>query len=85
MIHLSTLLKYYKREDVQKAMVEHSKNKEVGVRFGDRFGKRPDVLQYPRDVLELAKEGATSFHASEELWSNALQLNATLISLSYRG
>jgi len=39
-----------------------------------RFGKRPDVLQYPADVLELVKQGATSFHASEELWRNPLLL-----------
>ncbi|MFH1181874.1 MAG: DNA primase small subunit domain-containing protein [Candidatus Woesearchaeota archaeon] len=75
MIHLSTLLTYYKREDIQKTMVEHAKNKEVAVRFNDQFGKRPDVLNYPRDILEFAKQGATSFHASEELWSNPMQLN----------
>ncbi|MBN2454613.1 hypothetical protein JXB11_03640 [Candidatus Woesearchaeota archaeon] len=75
MIHLSTLLQHYKREDVQKQMVEHARNKEVAIRFGDRFGKRPDTLQYNRDVLELAKQGATSFHSSEELWKNPLQLS----------
>ena len=70
MIHLSTSLKYYKREDVQKALVEHGKDKEVAARFNEQFGKRPDALTYPSDVLELAKQGATSFHCSEELWTN---------------
>ena len=65
MIHLSTSLKYYKREDVQKAIVEHGTDKEVAARFNDKFGKRPDTLTYPSDVLELAKQGATSFHCSE--------------------
>ncbi|MBI2143064.1 hypothetical protein HYU20_01855, partial [Candidatus Woesearchaeota archaeon] len=74
MIHLSTSLKYYKREDVQKAIVEHGENKEVAARFNDRFGKRPDTLTYPNDVLELAKQGATSFHCSEELWANPMLL-----------
>jgi DNA primase catalytic subunit len=78
MIHLSTLLTYYKREDIQKIMVEHAKRKEIAIRFNDQFGKRPDVLNYPRDVLEFAKQGATSFHASEELWSNPMQLNPLL-------
>ncbi len=74
MIHLSTSLKYYKRPDVQEAMVRHSTKKEVAPRFGDSFGKRPDVLSYPGDVLEFAKKGATSFHCSEEMWSNPLNL-----------
>ena len=74
MIHLSTALLHYKRADVQQAIVEHASNKEVAARFNDSFGKRPDVLQYPNDVLDMAKKGATSFHCSEELWSNPLHL-----------
>ncbi len=74
MIHLSTSLKYYKREDVQQAIVEHSRDKEVAARFNEQFGKRPDIITYPSDVLELAKHGATSFHCSEELWANPLLL-----------
>jgi len=74
MIHLSTSLKYYKREDVQKAILSHSLDKEVAARFNDKFGKRPDTLSYPNDILQLAKEGATSFHCSEELWINPLNL-----------
>lgn len=74
MIHLSTSLQYYKRPDVQKALAEHAANKEVAARFNDKFGKRPDFLKYPADVLEFAKKGATSFHSSEELWSNPLRL-----------
>lgn len=74
----STLLKYYKRKDIQDAIVEHARDKEIGVRFGDGFGKRPDTLTYPRDVLELALKNATSFHASEERWSNPLALDSTL-------
>ena len=74
MIHLSTLLRYYKRDDVQKAIVEHAKDKEIAARFNEQFGKRPDTLTYPSEVLELAKQGATSFHCSEELWNNPLLL-----------
>ncbi|RMF55309.1 hypothetical protein D6745_02735 [Candidatus Woesearchaeota archaeon] len=75
MISLSTLLQYYKREDIRNEIVNSAKNKEVAIRFGDKgFGKRPDILQYPQDVLELAKQGATSFHISEERWNNPLML-----------
>ncbi len=78
MVDKGTCLRYYKREDVQKAMVEHAQNKELGVRYGDGFGKRPDVLMYPQDVLELAKQGVTSFHVSEEVWENPLILNSDM-------
>ena len=29
-----------------------------------------DTLRYPKEILELALKGVTSFHASEELWDN---------------
>ncbi|MEM4254315.1 MAG: hypothetical protein QXR48_02945 [Candidatus Woesearchaeota archaeon] len=75
MIHLSTLLKHYKRRDIQEEIIEAAKDKEVAVKYGDKgFGKRPDVLLNEKDVLEFAKNGATSFHCSEELWHNPLQL-----------
>ncbi|MFC1733713.1 hypothetical protein ACFL6I_25725 [candidate division KSB1 bacterium] len=73
---LSALLTYYKRKDIQKAMVAHAKDKEIAIKFGEKgFGKRPDTLQYENDILELAKQGATSFHSSEELWKSPQQLN----------
>ena len=78
MVDKGTCLRYYKREDVQKAMVEHAQNKELGVRYGEGFGKRPDVLMYPQDILELAKQGVTSFHVSEEVWENPLNLNSDM-------
>ncbi|MAF51126.1 MAG: hypothetical protein CMH64_03470 [Nanoarchaeota archaeon] len=69
------ILKFYSRKDVQKKIVEASKGREVGIKFGEGgFGKRPDVLQFDNDVLELASNGATSFHISEERWSNPLLL-----------
>ncbi len=74
----SMLLKYYKRADVQQALVDHATKKEIGIRYGESFGKRPDSLPYPRDVLAVAMNGATSFHASEELWSNPLAIDSKL-------
>ncbi len=69
------ILQYYSRKDVQKAIVNAAKNREVAVKYSDKgFGKRPDILQFDNDVLELAKSGATSFHISEEHWSNPLLL-----------
>lgn len=79
MLTLSTILKHYKRHEIQAAMVEHAFDKEVAIKYGESgFGKRPDMLKYPSDILEAAKQGATSFHVSEELWINPLQLDPML-------
>lgn len=76
MLHLSTILKHYKRRDIQEAMINAAVDREVAVKFGDKgFGKRPDVLLYPNDIIEFAKQGATSFHVSEEHWRNVMQIN----------
>lgn len=71
-------LKHYKRKEVQEEIIHNAKNREIAVRYGDVFGKRPDVLSYPDDVLELARDGATSFHASEELWENPSTLGPNM-------
>jgi len=39
------------------------------------FGKRPDTLNYPQDIIELVKKGATSFHCSEEIWNDPLSIS----------
>lgn len=78
MLTKSICIKFYKRADIQQAMLDHARNKEIGVRYQQSFGKRPDILTYHRDILELALRGTTSFHASEERWSNPLSLNANL-------
>jgi hypothetical protein len=78
MLSKSTLLLYYKRKEIQDAILASSENKEVVARFGQGFGKRPDVLAYQSDILELVKQGATSFHSSEEIWNNPLQLEPIL-------
>lgn len=68
---------YYSRPEIQEALVAHAKDKEVvGSINNETFRKRPDIIQYPADVHELAKQGVTSFHASEELWYNPLLLQA---------
>ena len=78
MIPINVSLSHYKRADVQEEIIANSKDREVAARFNDNFGKRPDVLRHASDILELAKQGATSFHASEELWGNPLMLDQSL-------
>jgi DNA primase catalytic subunit len=74
MLPLNVTLSHYKRRDVQEEIILAARNREVAVRFNDKFGQRPDVLTKEADILELAKQRATSFHSSEELWKNPLQL-----------
>ena len=69
---------YYSRPDIRKAMFEFSKNRECVPRYFEGFGKRPDAFQYDSDILELAKKGATSFHSSEELWQDPLEISTDL-------
>lgn len=65
---------YYSRPGVQKAMFEFAKNREISPRYFEGFGKRPDAFQYLSDIFAMVKKGATSFHCSEELWKDALQI-----------
>lgn len=78
MIPLNVSLSHYKRREVQEEITENAKDREVVAKFNDNFGKRPDILRHASDILELAKQGATSFHASEELWKNPLQLDTSM-------
>lgn len=66
---------YYSRKDIQKAIFQFSANREIAPSYMmEAFGKRPDVFQYPGDIFELVKSGATSFHCSEELWQDPLKI-----------
>lgn len=77
---MADLIAYYSRKDIQKELVKIAKNREVSVMYGkDSFGKRPDVLLYENDVLELVKNKATSFHVSEERWKDPLRLQSGML------
>ncbi len=67
-------ISYYSRPDIRRAIVDFAKNRECVPRYFEGFGKRPDSFQFDSDVLELVKRGATSFHSSEELWKDPLEI-----------
>ena len=75
-------LRYYSRKDIQAALLAQAKTPEgaheVVPRYYENFGKRPDMLEYEQDIMNLALKGATSFHVSEEIWKNPLELSTTL-------
>jgi len=76
----SKVWEYYSRKDVQKALIEAAKNREVvGVFSNGNFGNRPNTLLYPADIMEMVKQGVVSFHGSVERWSNPMALEAGLI------
>ena len=68
-------LSYYSRPEIRKEIAFSSKNRETSAMYGiGKFGRRPDMIQFENDVTEMVKSGATSFHTSEEHWSNPLEL-----------
>jgi DNA primase catalytic subunit len=71
-------LTYYTRQDIRDAMLNFSQNRECTPQYFEGFGKRPDTFQFQTDILELAKKGATSFHCSEELWKDPLEISTDL-------
>lgn len=71
----SIAIKYYAREDIQKAILKFSANREIAVRYHEFFGKRPDVIEYLSDVKKFVKNKVSSFHCSEERWINPLILS----------
>ena len=66
---------YYSNPQVQQTLLKFAQNREVVPRYFEGFGKRPDMLQYQSDIMGLVNKGATSFHASEELWIDPLGIN----------
>ena len=83
MVDLQKVWNYYSREPVQKALVEISKGREVVSVFKDgRFGRRPDVIQYPQDVLQAVAEGTVAFHGSVERWNQPMKLDVGLTKLN---
>ncbi|HLP79474.1 MAG TPA: hypothetical protein VK158_02485 [Acidobacteriota bacterium] len=73
---LKLVLAHYSRPEVLAEIVRCSQRKEVVGSFGGvGYARRPDIIEYPQDVIEQVKRGITSFHASEELWSNPSAIN----------
>ena len=69
---------YYSRPEIQKAIFEFCKNREVCPRYFEGFGKRPDSFQYVGDIYELVKRGATSFNCSVEIWEDPLRVSTDM-------
>lgn len=78
-INFQRVWNWYSRESVQRAVVEVAKNREIVCVYRDgKFGKRPDVIQYPQDILQAVAEGTVSFHGSVERWEQPMKLDVGL-------
>ncbi len=78
LLDISTALKFYKRREIQEEIVRHAENREAAIQFNGVFGRRPEILHHPAEILDAVQNGATSFHVSEERWFNPLQLSTAL-------
>ncbi len=77
-------LSYYSRKDIQEEIFKFCNHRETVPNFNmEFFGKRPDVLDYPSDLVSLAKKGATSFHCSEEIWTDPLKIDTNMTPGQY--
>lgn len=79
----SITLMYYSRPDIKAAIFSFAKDRETVPRYYDGFGKRPDTFQYENEIHELVRKGATSFHCSEELWEDPLEISTDLKPKEY--
>ncbi len=72
---MSEIINYYKKAAPE--IVRVAANREVAARFGieESYSHRPEILQFPSDVLGYVRRGATSFHISEERWRDPLRLS----------
>lgn len=70
------IYEYYSREDIAAQLVKNAANREVaGAFFDGTYDSRPNVLQFPSDVVQMARKGVTSFHYSVEHWQNPMAVH----------
>lgn len=75
----SEIRAYYSRPEILARLFEMSRGREVIPVFRDGiYGRRPNSVQFPADILYFAKNGAVSFHCSVEHWKNPSALSNDL-------
>jgi hypothetical protein len=74
-MRMKDLIDYYSRDDIQQAMLEVARDREVvGVFRNGSFAKRPNTIQYPEDIVSMIRQGVMEFHCSIERWSRPMAL-----------
>lgn len=73
---ISDIVEYYSREDILLEMMKISRDREfVGAYKNGSYYKRPNIIQYPSDIIQMAKNHVTSFHCSVERWNNPMLIS----------
>ncbi len=81
----SEVITWYSRQDVAAELVRVGKDREMAHMFHQGgYGKRPGTLQFPADVKSLSRQGASSFHMSEERWKNPMNLSTEITEREIR-
>ncbi len=71
------IINFYSNENIARLLVDNAKSREVAFAFmAGSYDKRPNILQFPSDVVQMAKRGVTSFHYSVEHWENPMMLSS---------
>ncbi|MEM7819651.1 MAG: hypothetical protein QXD48_02370 [Candidatus Aenigmatarchaeota archaeon] len=71
------IIEYYSREEIINELLKNAKNREIVGAFWDgTYDKRPNIIQYKNDIVQMAKNGVVSFHFSVEQWSNPMAISA---------
>ncbi len=69
------ILDYYKKTEITEQLLRNAKNREVaGALRSGGFGSRPNILQFPSDVVQMAQAGVISFHYSVEHWPQPMSV-----------
>ena len=77
MITRSQIINYYSNEEIASRIFRHATSREVAGALSDgSYEKRPNMLQFQSDVVQMARKGVTSFHYSAERWSNPMAISA---------
>lgn len=69
------ILDFYSRKEILDELVKNSAEREIAGRFLDgSYDQRPNVIQYPSDIIQMVQKGITSFHYSVEKWKNPMAI-----------
>jgi hypothetical protein len=72
---IEAITRYYSNENVLRQIAAASQDREgVGTYPSGRYDSRPNIIQYPADVVQLVRKGVSSFHVSVERWSMPMAL-----------
>ncbi len=75
LMNVTQIKEYYSNKFVIEQLLKNAKNREVaGALWHGGYERRPNIIQYPDDVIQMVRRGVTSFHFSVERWSYPMQL-----------